>query len=245
MGYLEYVPPDQNLKADLEKVKEVGNGMAPQAGMSEKAMKVREVLNKWEHKCHKAFIAKCVEIIDHAIPPAVLGTEPKLPDEKAFDLENTEQVNQYVVAVKKAWLALTEFYRNIDLYKTKAIPSVSPEDRFMRMTVLINTLITTLTALPFRELEIMGKKYRVYDSGIWKGHMVVRADTPIAERKFKELSFPNAPISMARWVYHDNIPGGDKEASKTAAPKVETPKPEAPKTPAPAKTKTKTAKAKK
>jgi hypothetical protein len=214
MGWIEYLPPDQDLRNDIIEITKIGNGEEPEAGMAKKAMGMRDVIEKWGKKVHAALFEKMNEFVDLATPPSVEGQEPVFPNEAAFDFSKIEQVKEFIRKAKAAWHALNEFHRNRDLYKTRQIPSHDPADRFMLMTQKLKTIIGGLEAMQFRAMEVMGVKYTIGDAGLWPGHKIAKALSPAADKYFRDLSAPKAPISMARWLYHVEIPGEKKESAK-------------------------------
>ena len=230
MPWLEYVPPSQELKKDMDAVVLAGNGKEPNACMADKALAIKTVFDKWAGKVSKAFGEKAKEIIDIAVPPSVTGKEPEFPNDKAFDLTKPDPVKAYVDASRKAWLALVDFYRNRALYEKKAIPTISPTERLVLMGQKIQSIVNSLEASTVKVIEVMGQKYVLKDTGAWPGHMVAKALTPVAEKYFKEMSVATVPANMVQYKYHELIPGEKKEAPK---PESQKPMPEPEIKPAP------------
>jgi len=206
--YLEYINQDQDLRAEVEVVRQIQPETDPNKTLAMMGKALRAILSKWKTRVTADFSGELKEVIDLTVLPTAPGQMPDLPNPDAFDSNDHMQMDEYKERVEVVFERLKAWTGRKLAHEYASPEELDPHHRFMDAMQRIDGLISWLTPAPQKTVQMpSGEKLVLVDDGTWPGHKVGLVKEIIQDyNKAKYLSGLNYSANQAGFKAHAEIP---------------------------------------
>ncbi len=169
--FLELIQPSQELAEEVTAVLNI-QGPKPEDILAERGRLLRDILAKWHGKVSQGYAKQIRDIVDLTIEddPEV----PQVPNAKAFNSANANQMDEYKILVAKAFNDLRDHYENRKKVMNRPAVMQTPLNRAMMTTDMIRQIRQKLIPKSSWKLRLGKNDYIFRDDGEWPGHSVVK-----------------------------------------------------------------------
>ncbi len=127
--YLEYLPPNQELKRNMEEIVKIQPSTDLRKTLAEQGKSLRSLSLRWNGDLSKDFLQEVTGMIDLTNEPVIVGGTPQLPNPEAFDSSSPEQMDEFKKAVWKVFEAMKDWYARKEAFQGKTADEMDVNHR--------------------------------------------------------------------------------------------------------------------
>lgn len=171
--YLEYAPPNQELKKDVENIESIQPSVNLHDTLAEQGKDLRILAIKWNGKLTRDFKEEVKKMIDLTNEPLVVGDMPNIPNPDAFDSSSKEQMDEFKEKVSGIFEAMKDWNKRKEAFQGKSTGETDVNHRYMKVSQGLKNLVNWLTPVQQKRLTMpSGDVLVCMDEGTFPGHMV-------------------------------------------------------------------------